>query len=258
METNKINLEDLKRHIPFKWRVQSFSKSKAVATCVAYIDSRSVMDLLDSVLGAENWQSDYKEIKGNLYAGIGIFLNGQWVWKWDCGTESQADKEKGEASDAFKRAAVKTGVGRFLYDQPMQYVEANEKKTQSNYPYCVDSNGKKIWDLTEHINKKLGLNNKANQEVKKPTDNVLNLEDEKKKKQKLEMTRDFKHVKDNGTVHDWTECLSKYMDIFPNEVDQPWFTTFTNKYKPNTKPEKVELSEDDLANIDNVKLTVKA
>ena len=110
----------------------------------------------------------------------------------------------------------------------------------------------------------LGLSLYAGEDLPEETkeiahqENVLNLEDEKKKKQKLEMTRDFKHVKDNGTVHDWTECLSKYMDIFPNEVDKPWFTSFTNKYKPNTKPEKVELSEDDLANIDNVKLTVKA
>ena len=110
---------------------------------------------------------------------------------------------------------------------------------------------------TDELDPDIIENNKIADKENEST-KVLNLEDEKKKKQKLEMTRDFKHVKDNGTVHDWTECLSKYMDIFPNEVDKPWFTSFTNKYKPNTKPEKVELSEDDLANIDNVKLTVKA
>ena len=62
--------------MPYKWRVQSFNKNKPSATCVAYIDSRDVQDRLDDVFGIEGWQSDYKEIKGNLYAGIGVFING--------------------------------------------------------------------------------------------------------------------------------------------------------------------------------------
>ena len=113
-----MELKDLKATIPYKWRVQSFSKSKPACQCVAYIDARQVMDLLDSVCDGE-WASDFKEVKGNLYAGIGIKIKGDWVWKWDCGTESQTEKEKGEASDSFKRAAVKWGVGRFLYSKPI-------------------------------------------------------------------------------------------------------------------------------------------
>ncbi len=145
-------LADLTQVIPSKWRVQSFSKNKPTAICVAYIDARQVMDLLDKVCGAENWQSDYKIIDGGLYGGIGIFCNNQWVWKWDTGVESKEDKEKGEASDAFKRAAVKWGVGRFLYSKGIQYVNANEKKTGNNYPYVINNQGKKIRDLTKHIN----------------------------------------------------------------------------------------------------------
>ena len=115
-----MNLTDLKKEIPFKWR----KGPKGME--LAYIDARDVMDLLDEVVGAENWQCDYKELGGKMYCGIGILVavqlnlegipNDRWVWKWDMGTESTIDSDKGEASDSFKRAAVKWGVGRFLYD----------------------------------------------------------------------------------------------------------------------------------------------
>lgn len=147
-----MNLKDLQKEIPYKWRVQSYSKNKPMAQCVAYVDSRDVQRLLDEVVGAENWQDDYKEVKGNVYAGIGIKVGDEWVWKWDCGVESNMDAQKGEASDAFKRASVKWGIGRFLYDLDIQYIDANEAKTNSNYPYCVDKSGKRIWDITKHIN----------------------------------------------------------------------------------------------------------
>lgn len=148
-----MNLIDLTQEIPYKWRVQSYSKTSTFATCVAYIDARDAMNLLDHVVSPENWQSDYKEIKGNLYGGIGIKINNEWIWKWDCGTESQSDKEKGESSDAFKRAAVKWGIGRFLYDIPIQFVKTNDIKKDNNYPYPVDDKGNKLRDLSLHLNK---------------------------------------------------------------------------------------------------------
>ena len=146
-----MNLADLKKEIPYKWRVQSYSKFKAEATCVAYIDARNVMDILDDIVGPENWQDDYKVIDGNLLAGIGILTEKGWIWKWDTGTESNIEKEKGQMSDAFKRAGVKWGIGRFLYSLKIQRVPASEKKTNKNYPHPAE-NGKRIWDLTEYIN----------------------------------------------------------------------------------------------------------
>ena len=153
-----MDLKELKRKIPYQWRVQSFSKHKPVATCVAYIDARDVMDLLDEVVGPENWQSDYKDVDGQMFAGIGIqTFRGienapAWVWKWDTGSESNVEAEKGQASDSFKRAAVKWGIGRFLYDLPVRTVAANEVKTDKNFPYVVDEQGKRVWDLTKHLN----------------------------------------------------------------------------------------------------------
>lgn len=153
MAENNIKFEELKREMPYKWRVQSFSKYKPEATCVAYVDSRDVQKLLDEVVGPENWQDEYYAVKNNLFCKIGIRVNGEWTWKGDCGTESNVDKEKGEASDAFKRAAVKWGPGRFLYDLGMFKVKTDKKlgESQGN-PMPLDDAGNKIWDLTKHIN----------------------------------------------------------------------------------------------------------
>lgn len=147
-----FDLSKLKGEMPYKWRVQSFSKWKPEASCVAYIDSRQVQELLDEVVGPENWQDKYYEVKGNLFCSIGIRVKGLWRFKSDCGTESNVDKQKGEASDAFKRAAVKWGIGRFLYSMKFVKLPASAKKEGNNYPHIVDSSGKQVWDITAHIN----------------------------------------------------------------------------------------------------------
>ena len=159
METNKEYLAKLlpllKKQIPSQWRVQSFSKKKAIATVMAYIDQRDVMDVLDAHC-EYGWQKKYEEISGNLFCYIGINMpDGTIHWRSDCGVESQADKEKGQASDAAKRAAVNWGIGRFLYEMGVEYVTSSEVKTQSNYPYCIDENKKQIWDLDKYVNDRL-------------------------------------------------------------------------------------------------------
>lgn len=154
------NLTKLKESMPYQWRVQSFSKNKPACQCVAYIDARDVMNRLDEVCGADSWQDDYRVINNQLFAGIGILINSNWVWKWDVGTESQTEKEKGLVSDSFKRAAVKWGIGRFLYDLDIKTIPANAIKGDSDstdgkikkYPAPVDQTGKIIYDLTKHIN----------------------------------------------------------------------------------------------------------
>lgn len=80
-----------------------------------YVDARYVMDKLDH-LGPENWQDRYLDrAGGSVRCGIGLLIDGEWVWKWDVGTVSDIEPEKGSYSEAFKRAAVKWGVGRDLY-----------------------------------------------------------------------------------------------------------------------------------------------
>ena len=96
-----------------------------------YKTARIDMAILDETFGPQNWCCDYKEIKGNLYCGIGVRFTTnetEFVWKWDCGIESRADNDgnqkKGEASDAFKRAGTKWGIGRELYTAPRIFIAA--------------------------------------------------------------------------------------------------------------------------------------
>ena len=95
------------------------TKFKGTATLLLYQDARCGMDILDETLGSERWQKEYYEVKGNVYCKVGIKTDsGEWIWKSDCGIESNVDAQKGEASDAFKRAVVNFGIGRELYSAP--------------------------------------------------------------------------------------------------------------------------------------------
>lgn len=96
-----------------------------------YKTARTDMQILDETVGAFNWQCGYHEVKGNMYCEISIYdkEKNQWITKEDCGVESAfGDKEKGEASDAFKRAGFKWGIGTELYTSPFIWVN-NEKCT---------------------------------------------------------------------------------------------------------------------------------
>jgi hypothetical protein len=146
-------LDGLQKPVPYQWRVQSYSKNKPLAICVAYLDARQVAKILDTHC-SEGWQDTYREIGGVLFCGISVKIAGEWLTRWDCGVESKVEKEKGEASDSFKRAAVKWGVGRFLYDLGIKYVPTTEVKTAMNYPKFVDSKGNQHKDLNDAIEQK--------------------------------------------------------------------------------------------------------
>ena len=95
-----------------------------------YKDARCDQNVLDETVGKENWQRDHKEVKGNLFCGVSIWDDSkkQWITKWDCGVESNTEKEKGEASDSFKRACFNWGIGRELYTAPFIYIKGNTEK----------------------------------------------------------------------------------------------------------------------------------
>lgn len=100
-----------------------------------YKDARCDQNVLDETVGKENWQRDHKEVKGNLFCGVSIWDDSkkQWITKWDCGVESNTEKEKGEASDSFKRACFNWGIGRELYTAPFIYIKGNtEKNSKGN------------------------------------------------------------------------------------------------------------------------------
>jgi len=132
------------------FRVQSINKG-GYATILAYKDARVDMNRLDDVYGVEGWQKKYDLINGNLFCSVGIWsekLN-QWVWKQDVGTESAAEKEKGQASDAFKRACFNLGIGRELYDYPVisiQLIKDVEWKIENDRPKQLFGLKLKDWE----------------------------------------------------------------------------------------------------------------
>jgi hypothetical protein len=99
---------------------------------LAYIDARTVMDRLDSVVGPGDWQCNYTPGVGtSIVCNIGIRINGEWLWKADGAGPSEMEADKGALSDAFKRAGVRWGIARYLYDlkAPKVYLEKRGKAT---------------------------------------------------------------------------------------------------------------------------------
>lgn len=125
-------------------RVGMVGKTGNGLSLLLYKDARCDMRILDETVGAENWQREHYECKGNLFCRVGINVNALeeipeplWVWKADCGTESNTEKEKGEASDSFKRACVNWGIGRELYTAPFIWIPAKNCKIEDGK--CKDN-----------------------------------------------------------------------------------------------------------------------
>lgn len=121
MEKQKIRLL---RANEIECRVGTISE-KGVSLLL-YKDARCDMKILDEVYGANNWQRTHEVIGGNLYCTVSIWdeEKKQWISKMDVGTKSYTEKEKGEASDSFKRACFSHGIGRELYTAPFIWVGA--------------------------------------------------------------------------------------------------------------------------------------
>lgn len=102
------------------WRVGSTTKDKAKGMALAYIDARDVMARLDEVCSPGGWQARYP-FAGCCEIGINCPEAG-WVWKANGAGVTDVEAEKGQFSDAFKRAAVLWGIGRYLYDLSSPWV----------------------------------------------------------------------------------------------------------------------------------------
>ena len=82
---------------------------------LTYIDARAVQNRLDEALGIDGWQTRFTEAAGNAVCELSIRIGERWITKSDGAGETSIEGEKGQFSDAFKRAAVHFGVGRYLY-----------------------------------------------------------------------------------------------------------------------------------------------
>jgi hypothetical protein len=119
-------------------RVQSIKQKDGTPTgavLLLYKNARCDMNLLDETVGAENWEREHYECKGNLFCRVGINVNyadktqpREFIYKSDCGTESNTEAQKGEASDSLKRACFNWGIGRELYTSPFIWIPADKCK----------------------------------------------------------------------------------------------------------------------------------
>lgn len=89
-----------------------------------YKTARTDMDILDEVVGPENWQNEFFDAGGKLFCRLGIRIDNDWIWKADCGVEGNVGEEKSQASDARKRAGFAWGIGRELYNAPFIWLNA--------------------------------------------------------------------------------------------------------------------------------------
>lgn len=123
-------------------------------TLLLYKNARVDMAILDETFGAENWQNKFYEVCGNLYCSLGIKIGGEWIWKDDCGVESAfGDKEKGQASDARKRAGFAWGIGRELYTSPFIYIQCETEYDDKSKSYKIkDADEKKRKFAVSKIN----------------------------------------------------------------------------------------------------------
>lgn len=137
------------------------------ASLLLYKDARCDRKILTETYG-DLWQNDFKVIDGKMYGGIGIYnkdLN-QWLWRWDCGVESNTEAEKGQASDCFKRAGFKWGIGIELYSAPFIWVNIDTVKDGVKYKLAnpfMKFNVKEIgYDENRNINKLKITDDKGN------------------------------------------------------------------------------------------------
>jgi hypothetical protein len=115
------------------WKPQAVSGNRALA--IAFVNARTFQDRLDAVLGVECWQDDYACLEdGSVVCRLRVRFGNEWIVKADVGTSSEqpdeGDRRKAAFSDALKRAAVKLGVGRYLYRLPSQWCDWDVKRKQ--------------------------------------------------------------------------------------------------------------------------------
>lgn len=130
-----------------EWRAGATNADKTKAMALAYITSRAVMNRLDEVVGPENWQDTYQPApSGGIMCGLSIRVNDEWVTKYDGADNTDFEAVKGGFSDAFKRAAVKWGIGRYLYNLEGVWVacETRGKSVVLKYPPSLPA-----WALPE-------------------------------------------------------------------------------------------------------------
>lgn len=172
-----------------------------------YKNARVDMDLLDETVGAMNWKREHYRDNANCVVSVYDSDKNEWVSKEDTGTESNTEKEKGLASDSFKRACVNWGIGRELYSAPFIWVASGNYKDKNGkcydefivkeITYTKDRKIDKLVIENKTMSKVVYDNGKTIKADKKETKAEPKKEEPKKDKPTMEMLKDL-HAKLNS------------------------------------------------------------
>ena len=212
------------------------------ATLLLYKDARTDRRILDETVGPENWQCDFYEVNGATFCKVGIWdeTKEQWIWKSDCGTESNIEKEKGLASDCFKRACFRWGLGVELYATPRIKIKCpsdwylEDRLTMTFYVRRFEATGENVDEL-EIVNRFGEVvysleGKKADDEGRKPV--------QKKKAPKEEEPEEYD---DRDTLDILKDFCSKKAEEGENKVYLKDFYTYyrdkiENGFEPRSFP----------------------
>ena len=190
------------------WRIARVIEEKDIkgkAQVLAYIDARDVMERLDYICGVDGWQCRYSHTATKTVCDIGIRFGTEWVWKADGAGDTDVEAEKGALSDAFKRAAVRWGIGRYLYDLGNNYAEVMKRDERS-----------KTWFITPEAMKNL--------EKLLPRGGTLKMEDARPLYTKLET--DMGKINDADMLREWADSVRP--DVL--KLPAAWQVDFIEKY----------------------------
>jgi hypothetical protein len=151
-----MDLDALKDPLPpdaIEWRagqVGTTKDGKPWCKVLAYLTSRAVMDRLDEVCGPTGWEDHYEPgPQGGVLCRLTVHHPDRSVTREDVAENTDVEAVKGGVSDALKRAAVKFGVGRYLYKLGDTFAEVREEKPgfseRDDWNFAKTKENKQFW-----------------------------------------------------------------------------------------------------------------
>jgi len=142
MTINEIQ-DALKHPFPredIEFRVSRISAKKNKACVVPYIKARGIMQRLDEVFDIAHWKDEYEVLQSGVKCKLSVYLGGEWITKEDVAPFTNIEALKGAFSDSLKRAGVKFGIGRYIYDVQEHWVDIfPERPKDSMFPVHYQS-----------------------------------------------------------------------------------------------------------------------
>lgn len=184
------------------------------ASYLLYKNARVDMSILDEVCGTFGWQREHREMKNVIYCGVSIKSpDGEWITKWDAGAESYTEKEKGEASDSFKRACFNWGIGRELYSAPFIWITLTDEEKAKKGSGCFFVSNLQVTDgkivALEIVDKK------GNVRYSMGVKSAIKIATPSLKKQQEELV---KKVESANDIEELTELYRKHKDIIDENI----------------------------------------